>query len=128
MTPHDGLDEELRQALRREEAPPGFAERVLAGVRRQEATEPWWRRWTRLHVVALRYATALVLVVAVVIGTWEYQRYRQERREGEAARQQVLLALRITSRKLQYAQAKVSEAGRQNAVMQGRPVQGNKER
>lgn len=126
MTPHDAMDEELRQALRREEAPAGFAERVLAGVRQRQAMEPatpWWRRWMRVHVVALRYATTLILMMAVAIGAWEYRRYEQERREGEAARQQVLLALRIASRKLQYAHTKVSEAGRQ-----GNTGEGNEER
>jgi hypothetical protein len=133
MTPHDGLDEELKQALRREEAPPGFTERVLAGVRRQQAMEPWWRGWMRVDALALRYATTLVLVIAVVVGAWEYRRHEQEHREGEAARRQVLLALRIASRKLQYAQGKVNEAGRQDGVVErkavpGNAVPGNKER
>ena len=125
MTPHDGMDEQLRDALRREEAPPGFAERVLAAAWQQQAMRPsvaYWPAWIRRHIVPV-YATALVLIVAVVMGAWEYRRYEQERREGEAARQQVLLALRIASRKLQYAQTKVNAAGRQ-----GNTAQGNEER
>ena len=115
MRPEDQrLEEGLRHALRREEPSPGFAERVLANVRVMKAREPWWRRWTfGVKVHALRYATAVVLVLAVVLGTLGYRRHERERREGELAKQQVLLALRIASRKLQYAQAKVSRAGGQ---------------
>jgi len=112
MTGHDRLEEELRQALRREEAPADFAERVLAQVRAQAAPEPSWPRLMRgLRAGALRYATVAVLVVATIVSAIEYKRHEQERRQGELARQQLMLALRIASGKLQYAQAKVNRTG-----------------
>jgi len=124
MTRQDGLEERLREALRREEAPAGFAERVLAKARALELSEPWWRRWMRvLPVGAMRYATAVVLILVVVLGTLGYRRREQEKREGEFARQQLLLALRIASKKLQYAQAKVSRTGEQNISTEGRQEQ-----
>jgi hypothetical protein len=109
---HDALEHELRQALRREEAPAGFAERVLAKAQAQATPESWWQRWVRgLQAGALRYATVAVLVVATVVGAVEYKRHEQDRRQGEFARQQLMLALRIASGKLQYAQAKVNRTG-----------------
>ena len=106
------VESALRHALRREDPTAGFAERVLAKIPAQELQLRWWRRWMISgNTHALRYATAMVLVVAVVLGALGYKRHERERREGEAARQQVLLALRIASSKLQYAQAKVIRAG-----------------
>jgi hypothetical protein len=109
MRSHDRLEDELREALRREEAPAAFAERVLAKAHQQASPEAWWPRLIRgLHAGALRYATVAVLVVATIVGAVEYKRHEQERRQGELARQQLMLALRIASGKLQYAQAKVN--------------------
>jgi hypothetical protein len=117
MKPHDRqgqFEEELREAMRREDAPAGFAERVLVRAREPQTQGPWWRSWfAGANVHALRYAAAVVLIVAVIAGSLEYRRYEREQREGQAAKQQLMLALRIASRKLQYAQAKVNRAGAQ---------------
>jgi hypothetical protein len=114
MTPHQRLEEELRNALRRQDAPPNFAERVLARVEEQSARAGLWQRL--VHVMqfpALRFATAAVLFMAILGGSMEYRHYRQEKRAGEAAKEQLMLALRITGTKLQYVQAKVNERGSQ---------------
>lgn len=53
-----------------------------------------------------RWAAAAVLGVAVTGGMW-YRAELRRQAEGEAARRQVLLSLRIAGAKLQHVQAKV---------------------
>ena len=92
------LEDTLRQALRREEAPDGFAERVLARVASPVAKPgPWvWLRW------AVAASLPLVLLLAL-----QYNTERRRRAEGELAKAQMLTALRITADKLEYAREKV---------------------
>ena len=103
------LDDELRQALRRQEPPPGFAERVVRRVNEQQplraapVTPPSFMRW----------AAAAVLVAALG-GGYQYravQQAREERARGEAAKEQVMQALRLAGAKLQVVQAAVKEIG-----------------
>lgn len=116
--PHDaGKDEvdpeleamfaqELRTGLQARPAPEGFADRVLARVEALPHQEPvpWPVRTIRNPVV--RGAIAATLLLAVSIGGYlEHQRERQI--AGEHARQQVLLALRITGSTLQDVRNKV---------------------
>jgi len=88
------FEEELRTALRRREPSPDFTARVRARVAPQPArrARPQWVRW----VAAL---AACLLLTAALAG------YRHH--QGERAKSQVLLALRITARQLNKAQHKV---------------------
>ena len=87
------LENELRQALRRVPAPEGFAERVLArvGEPHREPRPAWWR------------AVAATLLLGAILGGWGAHQTMQ-RREGERAREQVLLALRIAGTHVARAQ------------------------
>jgi len=85
------LETELKAALRRQNPGPGFANRVVA------ATVP--RRRTPIAVWAATMAAMLVAGIAI---NNEYQHRRAER-----ASEQVMLALRITSEKLNVVRAKV---------------------
>ncbi len=115
------LDDELKRALRRAEAPPGFADHVLARVvrenrTRQAAISGWRQFFTR---PILRLATAAALSTALVAGGAYYRHAQMEkaqRAEGEAAKQQLMLALRIASTKLHLARSKVNDVsdGNQN--------------
>jgi hypothetical protein len=121
---NDGFDPELESEFERElrfelqprPAPEGFADRVLARVDalpRHHPT-PWPTRAIRSQRV--RGAIAAMLLVTVSIGGYfEHQRQRQI--AGEHARQQVLLALRITSATLQDVRNKVDgdNANHENA-------------
>ncbi len=94
--PDDEWEQALRSALRPRPAPEGFANRVLA--RSQElppAESPAFRKRFGFHPV-LRWAIAAVLLLTVSIGGFAFHQ-RQRRIAGERARDQVLLALRITS-------------------------------
>lgn len=103
------IDDELKRTLRRKPAPDGFAARVIGAVEREEsgrahpaASVParWWRT-----------AAAAVLLTAI-LGGWTAHTVA-ERRAGEKARQDVLLALHITGEKVRYAQSQVRTIGSQ---------------
>jgi hypothetical protein len=99
------LERELKAALRRREAPPGFAGRVLARVEAEPRPHGWWSRlWPRPLV--MRWALAGGLAGLLLVGgAGEYRR-----RQGEIAKARVVLALHIAGAKLNYAQRKVQEA------------------
>jgi hypothetical protein len=88
------LDDELKQALRRHEPPEGFADRVLAAVPARSARRilPRW------------FAAAAAVVL--IAGGAGYE-HRRQVREGEQAKEQVMLALRITGSKLKIVKEKV---------------------
>ena len=98
----DRFEEQLKNALRRESPSSGFASRVQARVARETKASP--RRW--LWFPRKRWAVAFALCVAV-IGGLEYRRVEEEKLRGEAARQQVMVALRLASSKIQFVQSKV---------------------
>ena len=91
------LENELREALRRVRAPEGFAERVRTVILSRaddEGSQPrrtWWR------------AVAATLLLGAIVGGWGAHETMQ-RREGERAREQVLLALRIAGTQVARAQ------------------------
>jgi hypothetical protein len=102
------LDEELRRLTRREQPPPGFAERVLRRVADETATPGRDERRAWL----LRLTAAAILVIGVA-GVLQYRTVQEERERarGEAAREQVLEALRIAGSKLHTVQEKIRELG-----------------
>jgi hypothetical protein len=91
------LENELKAALRKQNPSPGFAERVV------QAAVP--RKRTPMAVWAA--AMAAMLVAGVVIR----QDYQQK--QAERATEQVMLALRITSEKLNMARNMVLRTERE---------------
>jgi uncharacterized protein HemX len=118
------LEDELRRSLRRLDVPAGFANRVMARVEQQAAAKPgfaWYRlfrtefwararAWAGQRAVLSLAATAAVLVLAVSFVMWRQHRIREEQRQGELARAQVMEALHITSVKLHLVRTRVREA------------------
>ena len=105
----DDLEQELRSALRPLPPPQGFANRVVARSLELSArpTAPFAVRRTGLAPI-LRWSIAAVLLLAIGLGgVFEHQRQRQI--AGERARQQVLLALRITGFTLQNVRNRVDK-------------------
>jgi hypothetical protein len=94
------LEHDLKHALRRESPAPGFASRVLQRIDSEQ--RPGRNRWWR--------AAAASLALTAVLGGWAAREIHQ-RREGERAREQVLLALRIAGEKVRYAQHEVRDIG-----------------
>ena len=102
----DHLENELRNALRRQEAPGDLTARVLARVAREGQREPWWRRW--MAAPQLRWAAAATLGVAIAGGTWfHHNRQERQRIAGEEAKREVMVALHIAGAKIQLATGKV---------------------
>lgn len=86
------LERELQRALSRKDAPAGFAERVLARV-----APPRRRSWTLWIPAAV---AACVLLAAGVV-------HQREVDQGEEAKRQLLTALEITAKTIQFAESKV---------------------
>ncbi len=100
------LEDELRAALQREDPPAGFTDRVLTLAARRELSL-WSRFIDAFAVPRLRWASAVVAVLVIASGVG-LRIEEQRRAEGEAAKRQVMLALRITSEKWQVAAKEIS--------------------
>jgi len=101
------LEQDLRQAFRREPAPEGFAERVIAlagagpGTRTgRPVASPFWRRPLALAVAAAVFAAA-----AVPPALFQYRKHREA--EAAEARRELLVALSVTRVKLQQARERI---------------------
>ena len=100
------IEQQLRETLARKSPPPGFSARVMAAIEHEtrapgrQTSRAWWQ-----------WAAAAALLMAIGGGTTAH--YIEQRREGERAKEQVLLALRITSAKLRDTRQHVRAIGRQ---------------
>ena len=95
------LEQELRNALRAQRPRPGLAQRVLA------ADHHWQEK---RGGYSMRRAMAAAALLTLVLGTWTAREVVQ-RRQAERAKDEVLLALRITGEKLRDARQHVHEIG-----------------
>src|SRR5215469_13455216 len=105
------FEDDLKSALRRQQAPPDFTERVLARIAEQNSSTqavrtPWWSIFMQPLV---RWAAVTATAASLVIGGIHYRTVQRERTQGEAAKQQLMLALRIAGNKLHLAKARVNE-------------------
>ena len=112
------FDDELKRALRREEPSPDFTDRLMRRLaelqKREKPTEKaeWLRRLTEFfRPTQMKWAMAGAMAVLMVIAGFgvHYRRENERRRlaeiaEGERAKEQVMLAMRIASAKLNVAQ------------------------
>jgi hypothetical protein len=101
----DGFERELRLALERRPAPPSLKGKIMQSRRRTAQPLSQGVLWQRLAA-----SVALAAVIGGAVG-WDY-RVREERRQGEAAREQVLIALRITGHALNQMSAQLAARGR----------------
>jgi hypothetical protein len=100
--PNGDFERELRQAFERRPAPPGLKRKLME---RRRARQP-----QHLSVIWQRLAASIVLVAALAGGlAW---RNREERRKEEAARQQLMTALRVTVHALNRMNAQLAAHGR----------------
>jgi hypothetical protein len=90
------VERDLREALRRRDAPPFFAERVLARTRQQKQPR---RSWAWLTACAL-----VVLMIGGIGFMWEQRRQA----EGERAKEQLMIAFKITGTKLRDARERLA--------------------
>jgi hypothetical protein len=106
------FDDELRAALKRREPPEGFAEHVLARAQAPTARRlpSWGERWGWWITPSPQQAWVAAGVVAALLLVTSGVQF-QRRRQGELAKQQVMLALQIAGSKLNYVQQKTLEIG-----------------
>lgn len=88
------FEDELKRALARRQPSPDFTAKVMAQVSARKPSSPRW--------AAIAAAATLLLAAGGA-----YQHHRQV--QGEAAKQQLLVALRIAGSKLHMAQEHVQE-------------------
>jgi hypothetical protein len=98
------FERKLRLALRHREAPLGLRQRVLAIARE--------RRLARRGRIWIWQRIAASALLAATLGGFAVYRQVEERRRGEEARDQVLTALRITSRTLDRVHERLAESSR----------------
>jgi anti-sigma factor RsiW len=104
----DQLERELREALATRAAPDGFSRKVMARIdTRRKSSPAWWPTW-RWAAAAAVFAIAILALAAS-----QWQRQREQRIAGERAREQVILALRITGSTLDAVQQKVQRTGKE---------------
>lgn len=133
-------EDDLRQALRRKDPGPEFTQQVMARLGQENAqakakatTVSRPRAW-HFWLSRLRFGPALAasLAVLLLIGAWvgyqSYQHHQQEvrniqqqrEREAKQAEQQAILALRITSEKLNHVFQKVNGAAPEDKIRRQR--------
>jgi hypothetical protein len=125
VEPMDQFERELREQLQARPAPEGFADHVMARATQRRLQH---RGWPGFGMPVWRWAVAALLVAGMVAGGMERQ--REQREEGERAREQVLLALHITASTLRDVQQKVSAGDEEHEMNQkgaGKAVSGRDE-
>jgi len=105
-----GLEDALKHALRRQDAPEDFTQQVMARLTAQDsASQPVRDSWLTFFAQPfVRWAALAAVAAAMLFGVHIYT-VRRERAQGEAAKQRLMLALRVAGSKLQLAKAKVNE-------------------
>lgn len=105
------LEQALKNALCREAAPENLAAEILARVS-QRTSAPKVQRNSWFSVFSqplIRWAAVATIAICLVAGGIHYRNLQVERAKGEAAKQQLMLALRIAGSKLQLAKERVNE-------------------
>ena len=106
------LHDELKNLLRREDPPEGFAERVMARLDTtparstvsQRASLLFWQPVLRWVAVA---AVVCVIAVAIII---HHQHQQRVRAQAERASQEAMVALRITNQQIDAALERAQHA------------------
>ena len=89
------IEDKLKSALRRKDAPAGLASRIIAAAEGK-------RRWTTMHWLA---CAAIALLVAGL--GWQYNAERERRLQAENTAQQLEQALRIVADRLTRVERQV---------------------
>jgi len=121
------FDDELKLALRRQEPSADFADRVMARIaelsaesKQEKSREKasWLQKLAEFfQPPQMKWAMAGAMAIALIVAGVGVHRYRENERqrvlaeiaEGEKAKEQVMMAMRIASAKLNIAQKKVNE-------------------
>jgi hypothetical protein len=107
------LDRQLQRAMRRETPAPGLARRVLERIERESVPPATFDRSAERPFTPRSWrALAASLLLTAFVGGWvAHEAAERRREEGERARDQVLVALRITGAKMRHVQQEVRDIG-----------------
>src|SRR6476469_7394826 len=104
------FEKQLASALARQEPANDFTARTIAAAKGAKRRPAVWTRWL-LHyrIRTLRLAPALMALLLVGTGAYFERHQRVER--GEAAKRQLMTAMRIAGEKLYTTEQRVMAAG-----------------
>jgi HD superfamily phosphodiesterase len=102
------LEDQLRKALQRQEAPDGFADRLMAKLpeARRESSRFWYA------------AVAAVLAIALLF-TGMQQRHREQQVHARETERQVVFALALAMQKFEHVNARLQKAAPKVRVEEG---------
>jgi len=99
------IEQDLHRALARKTAPPDFAGKVLTRIEREQVSSGGWigrqARW-------LAAAAAIVLLAG---GGARYYEQQRQAAEAERVKQDIRIALQITSEVLARTQTRLAQTG-----------------
>lgn len=104
----DRIENDLRAALRRKPAPPGFAARVMKRIEEDKYAGNILRRFLPGRSWMLAAAALAAMAIGAVV--YEYPRYIRDR--NEAAFQDTLTAINIVTAQLDRAESRAFEQAR----------------
>ena len=107
--PMDDFEEKLKRSFERWPAPPDLKRRLMENRRRRKERPQWFAL-----PFAVRVAVSLCLLAGVFAALYGgiAANQAEQRRKGEEARRQVLLALRITNHALDHMNKQFAANGR----------------
>jgi hypothetical protein len=105
------FEKQLARALSRHDPGGDFTARVLSAAAREKQRLPRWKRWfSHSPRQMLRLVPAVTALLIAGTGAYFEQHQRVER--GEAAKRQLLTAMRIASEKLYSTEQRVVSMGK----------------
>ena len=104
------LEDDLRRALRRTTAPPGFAERVMGRLKAAPTYNDVRTAPTTGTVGGKRrWLAAAAVITLLAAGGARYYQLQQMQAEAERIEADIRLALQITAEKVELVQRKVND-------------------
>jgi hypothetical protein len=104
------FEKQLTRALTRQEPANDFTARMMAAAKGAKSRPVAWKRWLSHHRIRVpRLAPALMALLLVGSGAYFERHQRVER--GEAAKRQLMTAMRIAGEKLYTTEQRVITAG-----------------
>ena len=106
------FDSLLKKALSKKEPPLGFLSRFQKRMPKHRWNPSNWLEGVRklLLFPKMRWAAGgLATILLLAVGYFQFQSQRRARWEGERAKEQLVLALRVTNERLGFVQKKLSK-------------------